>query len=101
MQRTVAPLLPELRSISFDQRGVGSSTCRDGRYDIPAYLADIEAIRETLALSSWHVLGHDWGGLLAQIYAANFPERARSLVLSSSSLGVGNLWRKTKRSHFG
>ncbi len=101
MQRTVPPLLPELRSISFDQRGVGSSTCRDGRYDIPAYLADIEAIRETLALSSWHVLGHSWGGLLAQIYAANFPERARSLVLSSSSLGVGNLWRETKRSHFG
>jgi pimeloyl-ACP methyl ester carboxylesterase len=38
----------------------------DGRYDIGAYAADIETIREDLAVESWHVLGHSWGGLLAQ-----------------------------------
>jgi len=36
MQTTVAPVLPQMRGISFDQRGVGSSICRDGRYDIAA-----------------------------------------------------------------
>ena len=56
MQTTVAPLLPELRSISFDQRGVGSSVCLDGRYDIGAYVADIETLREDLAVECWHVL---------------------------------------------
>jgi pimeloyl-ACP methyl ester carboxylesterase len=100
MQTTIAPLLPEMRCISFDQRGVGSSVCRDGRYDVAAYLADIEAIREDRAVSSWHVLGHSWGGLLAQAYTARHGDRVRSLVLSSPSLGVGADWKLTKRVAF-
>jgi proline iminopeptidase len=100
MQTTVAPLLPEMRGISFDQRGVGSSRCRDGRYEIAAYLADIEAIREDRAVSSWHVLGHSWGGLLAQAYTACHGYHVSSLVLSSSSLGVGTDWKLTKREAF-
>jgi proline iminopeptidase len=100
MQTTIAPMLPGVRAISFDQRGVGGSICRDGRYDIAAYLADIEAIREHLRLPSWHVLGHSWGGLLAQAYAARHPGRVASLVLSSSSLGVGAEWRQTKQASF-
>jgi proline iminopeptidase len=100
MQATIAPMLPGMRAISFDQRGVGGSTCRNGAYDIPAYLQDIEAIRDCLGLSSWHVLGHSWGGLLAQAYAARHPSRVESLVLSSSSLGVGSEWKETKRVAF-
>lgn len=100
LQEAVAPLLPEFRSISFDQRGVGGSTCLDGRYDIAAYLADIEAVREQLAIESWHVLGHSWGGLLAQAYTAGHRERVRGLVLSSSSLGVGGDWKQTKQQAF-
>ena len=90
MQTTIAPLLPQMRHISFDQRGTGSSRCTDGRYGIGAYLADMEAIREDLGIWSWHVLGHSWGGLLAQAYTAGHGDRVRSLVLSSSSLGVGH-----------
>jgi proline iminopeptidase len=100
MQTDIAPLLPEPRGISFDQRGVGGSRCRDGRYGIDDYLGDIEAIREHLAISDWHVLGHSWGGLLAQLYAAHQGPRVRSLVLSSSSLGVGADWKATKRDSF-
>jgi proline iminopeptidase len=100
MQTDTAPLLPELRAISFDQRGVGSSHCRDGRYGIDDYLADIEAIREYLGIEGWHVLGHSWGGLLAQLYAERFGPRVRSLALSSSSLGVGADWKRTKRESF-
>lgn len=100
MQTTTAPMLPQLRCISFDQRGVGSSVCRDGRYDLPAYLEDIEAIRTNMEVASWHVLGHSWGGLLAQAYAVAFPQTVKSLVLSSSSFGVGREWKQTKRESF-
>jgi len=100
MQTTIAPMLPGMRAISFDQRGVGGSACRNGAYDIAAYLGDIEAIRAYLGLSSWHVLGHSWGGLLAQAYAARHRDRVESLVLSSSSLGVGPDWTQTKRVSF-
>jgi proline iminopeptidase len=100
MQTTIAPMLPGMRAISFDQRGVGGSTCQDGCYDTDAYLGDIEAIRQHLSLESWHVLGHSWGGLLAQAYAARHRNRVESLVLSSSSLGVGREWKQTKRASF-
>jgi proline iminopeptidase len=100
MQTTVAPLLPGRRCISFDQRGVGASICDDGRYDTAAYVADVEAVRRELDIDTWHVLGHSWGGLLAQLYAAEHPDRVRSLALSSSSLGVGRDWKRTKREAF-
>ena len=74
--------------------------CTDGRYDLDAYLADIEAIREHLGVDRWHVLGHSWGGLLAQAYANDHADHVRGLVLSSSSLGVGTDWKATKRAAF-
>jgi proline iminopeptidase len=100
MQTTIAPLLSDLRCVSFDQRGVGASTCEDGRYDIDAYVDDIEAIRTQLGIERWHVLGHSWGGLLVQLYANDYPERICSLALSSSSLGVAADWKATKRAAF-
>ena len=96
MQTAVAPLLPEMRGISFDQRGTGSSRSLDGRYGIGAYLADMEAIREDLGIFSGHVLGTFVGGLLAQAYTAGHEDRVRSLLPSSSQLGVGSDWKLTK-----
>lgn len=100
MQAATAPILPGFRCISFDQRGTGASACRDGRYDLAAYLDDIEAIRTWAGVASWHVLGHSWGGLLAQAYVSACPHRVSSLALVSSSLGVGSQWKRTKRESF-
>jgi proline iminopeptidase len=100
MQSSTAPMLPEFRCISFDQRGVGESTCLDGRYELAAYLEDVECIRTLMGVDSWHMLGHSWGGLLAQAYTSAYPQRVTSLALSSSSLGVGSDWRRTKRESF-
>ena len=100
MQSTTTPMLSQFRCISFDQRGVGESVCLDGRYDLSAYLDDIEAIRAHLGVVSWHVLGHSWGGLLAQAYVSTYPQVVKSLVLVSSSLGVGRDWKHTKRESF-
>jgi proline iminopeptidase len=58
LQAATAPLPPRLRCISFDQRGTGASACRDRRYELSAYLDDIEAIRAHVGVASWHVLGH-------------------------------------------
>jgi proline iminopeptidase len=100
MQTSTAPLLPDLRCISFDQRGVGKSKCLDGKYDLDSYLEDMESIRTSLEIQSWHVLGHSWGGLLAQAYASAHSNRVKSLALVSSSLGVGKDWKRTKRESF-
>ncbi|HEY8914234.1 alpha/beta hydrolase [Lacisediminihabitans sp.] len=100
MYDSTVPMLPQFRVIGFDQRGVGGSKCLDERFDLAAYLEDIESIRTSMGIDSWHVFGHSWGGLLAQAYTSAHVGRVRSLVLSSSSLGVGDDWKRTKRESF-
>jgi dihydrofolate reductase len=46
-------------------------------------------VRSSLGITTWHIFGHSWGGLLAQLYARAYHDRVRSLFLSSPSLGVG------------
>lgn len=100
MRASTAPLLPEFQCISFDQRGVGKSKCLDGKYEIDSYIDDIESVRVSLGIKSWHILGHSWGGLLAQAYTSAHPDHVKSLALVSSSLGVGKDWKQTKRESF-
>lgn len=48
---------------------------------IGAQLADIERIRRILGDDKLTVIGHSFGGFLAALYAAEFPEHVRSLIL--------------------
>jgi proline iminopeptidase len=94
----VAEMLPpKYRVIRFDQRGVGQSVALNERYGIEDYLSDVGAIRTYFALETMHVFGHSWGGLLAQLYAGQQPERVRSLCLCSPALGVGADWKRSER----
>ena len=91
----VAALLPELRTVRFDQRGAGRSRATNGSYTVGDHLDDIEAVRRHLGIERWHVFGHSWGGVLAQLYAAAHADRVRSLLLCNSGLGVGRDWSRT------
>ncbi len=44
-------------------------------------VADLEAVRRELNVDRWVVLGHSYGGLLAQSYALAHPDRVLGLVL--------------------
>jgi proline iminopeptidase len=48
-----------------------------------AQVADIERIRQILGDEKLILIGHSWGGFLASLYAAEFPERIEALVLVS------------------
>jgi proline iminopeptidase len=97
----VAEMLePRYRALTFDQRGVGSSVATQHRYELDDYLGDLEAVRQGLGLASIHLFGHSWGGLLAQAYFQRFPDRVRSLFLSSPSAGLGEQWKTTQREVF-
>lgn len=75
---------PQLyRIIIFDQRGCGLSTPHatlQGN-DSWALLGDMEFIREQLNVDKWVVAGGSWGSTLALLYAINYPERVRGLLL--------------------
>ncbi|MCU0690404.1 MAG: alpha/beta fold hydrolase [Polyangiaceae bacterium] len=74
-----------LRVLCFDQRGAGASTRPETHcYGMGAYVSDLESLRAWLGIGSWIVLGHSWGGLIAQAYAAAYPQHVVALVLVSS-----------------
>jgi proline iminopeptidase len=85
-------LSPSYQVVTFDQRGVGLSTSRTGRFDVEDELRDIEALRAALKIERLHLLGHDRGGVLAQLYALRHSRRVLSLVLLNSGLGTRREW---------
>jgi len=77
------------RIIQFDQRGCGRSRPRGTlEANTTAHLvADIERLRESLAISQWLVLGGSWGATLGLAYAAAHPDACLGLVLRGMFLG--------------
>jgi pimeloyl-ACP methyl ester carboxylesterase len=51
------------------------------RYALPAVSEDIAAVIEHFGQGPAVVVGHDWGGALAQVVALRFPHLVKSLVL--------------------
>ncbi len=85
------------RFVYYDQRGCGRSTRPvdkfssrnyrtnmlelDKRLGLGAQIGDIERIRRVLGDKQLIIIGHSFGGFLASLYAAEFPDRVKSLVL--------------------
>lgn len=73
--------------IYFDHRGSGRSGGRDavGQMTLEHWAQDADALRQALRLEQVVVLGHGFGGFIAQTYARMFPDRVLGLVLSNTS----------------
>jgi proline iminopeptidase len=91
------PLTGEFRFHYYDQRGCGESTRPIDKFEskniyenmvkldqslgLGAQIADIERIRQILGDDKLILIGHSWGGFLASLYAAEFPEHVEALIL--------------------
>lgn len=82
--------------IVFDQRGTGRSPVSGATYTIDEYIKDIDAITQHFGVTKFHLFGHSWGGLYAQIYAEKNQKNVLSLFLCSPSSGTGELWEQTE-----
>ncbi len=55
----------------------------DRTLGLGAQIADIERIRQILGDDKLILIGHSWGGFLASLYAAEFPDHVEALILIS------------------
>ncbi|MGA5817392.1 alpha/beta fold hydrolase [Kitasatospora sp. NPDC094028] len=81
-----APVLPELaehgRVVAYDRAGLGASEPRRGAGpDLDAQVADLAALVRRLDAGPAVLVGHSWGGQLAQLLAWQRPELVAGLVL--------------------
>jgi proline iminopeptidase len=74
------------RVIYYDGFGRGRSerAARPDAYSIERDITEIDALRRALGIDRWHVYGHSYGGLVAQAYAARYPQSITRLVLAST-----------------
>lgn len=72
------------RCITFDNRGVGSSSVPPGPYSTEQMASDALAVLDAAEVERAHVLGISLGGAIAQHVALKAPERVRSLVLAAT-----------------
>lgn len=44
---------------------------------------EVEEVRKGLGLKEFFILGHSWGAMLGELYAAKYPEHLKGLILSN------------------
>ena len=87
--------------IYYDQRGCGLSDYEPGGgYSIQQAAKDLDNLREALGLDEWVVLGHSYGGLLAQVYAIKYSENIAGLVLVNSPVSLNINLEPTRQYDF-
>ncbi len=74
-----------LRTLALDQRGYSPMARPRGRrnYTLRETTADVLALLDAAGLEGAHVVGHDWGGIVAWALGAWHPERVRTLTALS------------------
>ena len=84
------PLLEPLakagyRVVAFDQRGYSPGARPGGlsNYNIAELTADVTAVADAVGFGRFHLIGHDWGGLVSWMTAERFPDRISSLSILS------------------
>jgi proline iminopeptidase len=72
--------------VYFDAFGRGKSdTAKDPKeYSLARDIEDLEGLRKGLHFDQINVLGHSYGGLVAQGYAVKYPQHVKHLVLANT-----------------
>jgi proline iminopeptidase len=80
------PLARTNRLIFIDERGSGRSEKLEdvAQYTVENMVEDVEAVRQSLGLGKISLLGHSYGGVLAQAYALKYQKNLSHLILGST-----------------
>jgi proline iminopeptidase len=97
------PLAKERTLVLIDERGCGRSQRLEDptQYNLDAMAKDVEAVRIALKLGKIDLLGHSFGGILAQAVAIHYPAGVRRLILAgtgSSAARINADFAKIKKS---
>jgi proline iminopeptidase len=92
-------LAENYKVIYFDAFGRGKSDrAKDStEYTFNRDVEDIELLRKALGYKKWIIIGHSYGGMVAQDYALKYPGSIEKLVLSNS-LYSGEMWQENDNS---
>jgi len=73
------------RMLRYDTRGHGGTDAPDIPYSIDMFAADVIGLLDALGIETVHFVGLSMGGFIAQLLAANYPQRISSLSLCDTA----------------
>jgi 3-oxoadipate enol-lactonase len=85
--RQIPILSKKYRVIAFDNRGVGRSDKPDIPYTMAMMAGDIAGLLDIMGIDTAHIFGISMGGMIAQHFALNYPQRVISLILGCTTCG--------------
>jgi len=85
--RQLPVLSKKYRVIAFDNRGVGRSDKPDIPYTMAMMAGDIAGLLDTVGIDAAHIFGISMGGMIAQHFALDYPQRVISLILGCTFCG--------------
>lgn len=88
---TLPALTLRFRTIVFDNRCIGESSCPKEEFTLADMADDAAGVLDDAGIEQAHVFGVSMGGFIAQEMAINHPHRVRRLVLGCTHLGLGNM----------
>jgi pimeloyl-ACP methyl ester carboxylesterase len=84
-RKLIPVLAPTYRCLAPDLRGLGDTETPSGAdWSLPAQAATMIGLLDALGIERAHVVGHDHGGAVAQLLAAEHPTRVDRLVLADA-----------------
>lgn len=97
------PLARSNRLVFIDERGSGrSEKLQDSvQYTLENMVEDVEAVRQALGLGKIALMGHSFGGVLAQAYAFKYQQNLARLILAgtfSSTTEMNKVLAREKQS---
>lgn len=86
---TLGGLTGFLTLLTLHPRGAGESgDAADADYTLPAYARDVAALLDHLGRERAIILGHSHGGMIAQRFAIDFPDRVEKLILADTAANL-------------
>lgn len=84
--------------IRYDQLGGGKSDkiTDTALFNIAHFVRELDSLRAHLGVSTWHVLGHSWGTILALEYYRAYPEHVASLTFASPVFDIPAYERRAR-----
>lgn len=100
----VADLKKHFRVLVYDCRGMWQSDHPEGPYSMDQHVEDLACLLDALGIGNAHIGGISYGGEISMLFALKYPQRTRSLIVSSSVsqidtmlVAMGTLWSRAMR----
>nr|WP_279286955.1 alpha/beta hydrolase [Heliobacterium chlorum] len=86
----------EFTMVYFDPVGTGNSERLKNLsdYSFSRYVDDMEKLRQYLQLDKFYLLGHSHGGMVAQLYAIQYPNHLNGLILYGTTPTTDDVYKR-------